>query len=84
MKRHVFVQNDVVSFIVIQKKKKKQEDKTKKQCHFDCTIHLLLPLNALKIGKKGFFPLLCSVSLSLSHLPKNTDTTHTPYGLSSR
>jgi hypothetical protein len=45
---------------------KKKKNKTKKQCHFDCTIHLLLPLNALKVGKKGFFPLLCSVSLSLS------------------
>jgi hypothetical protein len=37
-------------------------------------------------GKKVFSPPLqrLSLSLSLSHLLKNTDTTHTPYGLPSR
>jgi hypothetical protein len=38
--------------------------------------------------KRFFSPplqrLSLSLSLSLSHLPKNTDTTHTPYGLPSR
>jgi hypothetical protein len=64
---------------------KKKDDKTKKRCHFDCTIHLLLPLDALQGGEKGFFPsFAASLSLSLSHLLKNTDTTHTPYGLPSR
>jgi hypothetical protein len=58
----LFVQNDVVSFTV----NKKKDDKNKKRCHFHCTIHLLLPLDALQVGEKGFLPLLCSVSISLS------------------
>jgi hypothetical protein len=62
---------------------KKKDDKTKKRCHFDCTIHLLLPLDALQGGEKGFFPsfavslsLSLSLSLSISLAQKHRHSPH--------
>jgi hypothetical protein len=58
---------------------KKKDDKTKKRCHFDCTIHLLLPLDALQGGEKGFFPsFAASLSLSLYLTCSKTPTQPTP------
>jgi len=63
--------------------KKEKKRQSSKQCHFrwHCTSSTS-PRRAVGRGKRFFSPLLhhlsLSLSLSLSHLPKNTDTTHTP------
>jgi hypothetical protein len=65
---------------------KKENKKAKlKTVSFWMALYIFyFPQTCCRQGKKVFFPLLCStflclsLSLSLSHLPKNPDTTHTP------
>ena len=59
----------------------KQRDKTKRHAILMALFTIFFSWACVQSGEEGFLPFLCSVFIFPFHLPKNTDTTHTPLWL---